>query len=397
MSSDLDIFGDPDDLESYELSIFSSRISKAWNELNENYKGKYDLGSLEVYMGNAIDELKKSYQTSAKQENTENNDDEENQQVKLDAKTPYYKFEQLILPKDIVDKMMHRVRLLELQDLVFNEWNLKQIEPYPRSALNFYGPPGTGKTMAAHAIASYLNKKIILASYAEIESKFHGDGPKNVKAVFKQAEETDALLFIDEADSLLSKRLSNVTQGSEQAINSMRSQLLICLEQFSGIVIFSTNFVENYDKAFETRVTNIEFRLPEAPEREKIWLMHLPKELPTSFNRESDIKTLAEEVDDICGRDIKNAVIDSALKAACDNTIVSMNLLKESIQTIKDSRIKEKEADNEEKGEPISDEEKQRIEKRLQFAFDMEDSEFEKASANANLNIDKNDNDDNIK
>jgi hypothetical protein len=36
-----------------------------------------------------------------------------------------------------------------------------------------------------------------------------------------------------------------VTQGSEQAINSMRSQLLICLEAFSGAVIFSTNLVEN--------------------------------------------------------------------------------------------------------------------------------------------------------
>ncbi|MBR8840228.1 MAG: AAA family ATPase [Stigonema ocellatum SAG 48.90 = DSM 106950] len=54
----------------------------------------------------------------------------------------------------------------------------------------------------------------------------------------------NAVLFIDEADSLLSKRLLHVTQGSEQAINSIRSQLFICLEQYQGIVIFATNLVE---------------------------------------------------------------------------------------------------------------------------------------------------------
>lgn len=370
----MNVEGYPDDLNEATRMYFHSIISNAWNKLNKEYSK--DLGTLEIYMGDASSKLQKLTKKLVKQDtNNKIDNEDENTSVNIEAIDPYYKFEQLILSKDIIDKMMHRVRLLELQDLVFNQWNLKQIEPYPRSALNFYGPPGTGKTMAAHAIASYLNKKIILASYAEIESKFHGDGPKNVKAIFKQAEETDALLFIDEADSLLSKRLSNVTQGSEQAINSMRSQLLICLEQFSGIVIFSTNFVENYDKAFETRVTNIEFRLPEASEREKIWLMHLPNELPISFNREHDIKLLSEEIDDICGRDIKNAVIDSALKAACNDTIVSIDLLKESIQNIKDSRIKENKK-NDEEGEPLSEEETKRIEKRLKVAFDLSDEEL---------------------
>ena len=56
-----------------------------------------------------------------------------------------------------------------------------------------------------------------------------GEGPKNVSAIFLAAEEQDAVLFIDEADSLLSKRLVNVSDPSGQAMNSMRSQLLICL------------------------------------------------------------------------------------------------------------------------------------------------------------------------
>ena len=84
-----------------------------------------------------------------------------------------------------------------------------------------------------------------MVSYADIESKYHGDGPKNLKSIFYAAERDKAVLFIDEADSLLSKRLTSINTGSEQAINSMRSELLICLEKFEGIVIFATNIVES--------------------------------------------------------------------------------------------------------------------------------------------------------
>ena len=139
-----------------------------------------------------------------------------------------------------------------------------------------FGASGTGKTMAAEAIANKLNKKILEVSYADVESKFHGEGPKKVKAIFLAASRENAVLFFDEADSLLSRRLTNVTQGSEQAINSMRSQLLICLEQFKGIVIFATNLVANYDKAFLTRLISVEFTTPDAPTRKRIWDIHLP-------------------------------------------------------------------------------------------------------------------------
>ena len=55
----------------------------------------------------------------------------------------------------------------------------------------------------------------------------------------------------------------------------MRSQLLICLEQFRGIVIFATNLVVNYDRAFLSRLISIEFRVPDATARRAIWERHL--------------------------------------------------------------------------------------------------------------------------
>ena len=178
------------------------------------------------------------------------------------AEEPRYSFEQVILPETLKTQINEAVSTVLVEHKVFDEWGLRTIIPNALSALSFYGPPGTGKSMAAEAIAQKLGKKILRATYADIESKFHGEGPKMVKAIFRAAERDDAVLFLDESDSLLSKRLTNVTDGSAQAINSMRSQLLICLEQFKGIVIFATNLVVNYDKAFLSRLINIEFTKP---------------------------------------------------------------------------------------------------------------------------------------
>ncbi|OPZ83125.1 MAG: ATP-dependent zinc metalloprotease FtsH [bacterium ADurb.Bin429] len=227
---------------------------------------------------------------------------------------PRWPMEALVVPQAVRDELLLAIETIQLETLVFDTWGLRAIEPFPRSALNFHGAPGTGKTLAAHGVATQLGAPILVASYAQIESMYHGEGPKNVEALFHAAQRDGAVLFIDEADSLLSRRLTHVTQGSEQAINSMRSQLLICLEQYRGVVIFATNLVANYDPAFETRVRHIHFPLPDVPAREAIWRIHLPSTLPLSGD--VDIPALAQVEAEFCGRDIKNAVIDAALTVA---------------------------------------------------------------------------------
>ena len=147
------------------------------------------------------------------------------------AEEPRFSFEQVILPENTRERIEEAIGIIRVEEKVFDEWGLRAIIPEATSALSFYGPPGTGKSMAAEAVAKKLGKKILRATYADIESKFHGEGPKMVKAIFKAAERDDAVLFLDESDSLLSKRLTNVSDGSAQAINSMRSQLLISLER----------------------------------------------------------------------------------------------------------------------------------------------------------------------
>ncbi len=118
----------------------------------------------------------------------------------------------------------------------------------------------------------------------------------------------------------------------------MRSQLFICLQEFRGVVIFATNLVENYDKAFETRVRYLHFPLPDEQCRREIWRRHLVPQLPLAENVSPD--QLAAYADDICGRDIRNAVIDAAVRVArYRKDHVELCDLIEAVDRIKAARV----------------------------------------------------------
>lgn len=73
----------------------------------------------------------------------------------------------------------------------------------------------------------------------------------------------------------------NVTQSADYGVNVTRSVMLMELEKFTGVVIFTTNLITNYDQAFKRRIlANIEFTLPDCKGREQIWKTHLPSSLP---------------------------------------------------------------------------------------------------------------------
>lgn len=331
-SAEFVIAGLPASISESVAAVCRSRLLKAVSELAR----ETDVAELALMVGTAA-AIRKLISQSGSEKSEPSRSDGETPQ-RYSPCDPFYTFNQLVVPEQVRQELVAAIDVLRVESTVFDEWGLREIEPFPRTSLNFYGPPGTGKTLAAHALAHRMSRQILVVSYAEIESKYHGDGPKNVKALFSVAESEKAVLFIDEADSLLSKRLTNVTQGSEQAINSMRSQLLICLEQFSGSVIFSTNLVENYDKAFETRVRHIEFVLPDESCRAEIWRRHLVQRLPLAAD--VDVEVLAFQFDNVCGRDIKNAVIDAAVRVAIGGqAVVSQEALKEAINRIKHSRI----------------------------------------------------------
>ncbi len=227
---------------------------------------------------------------------------------------PKFSFEDMILEENTYNTIQDIISSIEYKDLIYNKWGLaKVLKEQKAMCANFYGEPGTGKTMAANAIANQLGKNILRVNYADIESKYVGETSKNLVKLFEEAKKTDALLLFDEADALLSRRVTDMSSATDVSVNQTRSVLLTLLEDYTGMVIFTTNFISNFDPAFMRRIPyHVRFDLPDMDLRRKLWSHYLVPELPAQVN----INELSHKYSGISGCDIANATLSAALKAA---------------------------------------------------------------------------------
>jgi SpoVK/Ycf46/Vps4 family AAA+-type ATPase len=232
-------------------------------------------------------------------------------------RTPLRSMRDLIVPAAVRDRIDLALRQVDYHQVLYQEWNLKKIDPYRTgTALNFYGASGTGKSLAAEAIAHHRGRPLIDVSYAEIESKYVGDTPKNIVACFRQAEEHQAVLVFNEADSILGSRLSNVTQSSDHSVNVSRAVMLSQLDTFRGLVVFTTNFPRNYDAAFVRRIlVHVRFDLPDEQTRRDLWVSLIPREIPGALAL--DATELAAASAGLSGGDMVNVVKAAAARAVC--------------------------------------------------------------------------------
>ena len=259
---------------------------------------------------------------------------------------PQYSLDKMILSDNVRNELNKTILLIKNQKKIYDEWGFSEIDPNPKCVINFYGPPGTGKTMAAHSIAHAVGKKILILNYSDIESKYVGEAPKNLMKAFQAAKETDSILFFDEADSFLGARIRNVQQSSDQAINSLRSQMLMQLEIFNGTVIFATNLLENYDKAFESRILkNVEFELPNDKLRKELIKRMIPSKVPKEENLfDTDfLNELTILIDGLSPRDIKNLALEVLVTAIEEE---EQMISKDIIRKVFKSCISEKEKGN---------------------------------------------------
>lgn len=305
--------------DSYEVSNYAKQYFKSRLNTLEDYIKPHHALIVEMSFRELTEEEKEHRKASDKTSDNGISKNHNNlEEPTFVPQQPLYTFEKVILSEEIRNEILSAVNILKFQDLIYNRWGFIEIDPIPKSVLNFYGPPGTGKTMSAHGIAHELNKPLLALNYAEIESKYVGEAPKNLLKAFTAAKKYDAVLFFDEADSFLGKRIHNVTQGAEQALNSLRSQMLMLLEQHSGVIIFATNLVSNFDPAFESRILkHIKFELPNKQARaiiiKQMMPPHLPWETPLTTD---DIDQLAEISDGLSGREIKGIILETLLNEA---------------------------------------------------------------------------------
>ena len=228
---------------------------------------------------------------------------------------PRHELDKLILHAEVKTDILAGLRALEIRADLDLIWNLSAIQPQEgKCILNFYGPPGTGKTRAALGIALRLRKPLYQVDYSAVISKYLGDTAKHIKAAFAAAREHDAVLFFDEADSLLSKRVAT-GESCSTSINQNRNCLMQELDRFDGVVIVTTNLFENYDPALLRRIQrHIKFRIPDASMRRELFALHLPN----PERGEADYAVLAELSLGLSGGDILNICVNAIYAGSTD-------------------------------------------------------------------------------
>jgi len=218
----------------------------------------------------------------------------------------------VILAQEKKDQILAAISQVDLQDKIFKQWGFEEVfEKGVAISLLFYGIPGTGKTLMAQAIADQLKMKLTIVGTGDIETSEPGGAERNITALFAKNKGKKNIILFDECDSLLSSREDVGTIMAAQ-INCLLSEI----EKYDGVVIFTTNRLGKLDPALERRITaKINFPFPDTNQRVAIWKRMIPEKAPIA--KDVDFDVIAKKYK-IAGGNIKNAVLNSARKAAYD-------------------------------------------------------------------------------
>ncbi|MDO4539756.1 MAG: ATP-binding protein [Syntrophomonadaceae bacterium] len=233
-----------------------------------------------------------------------------------------FTWEDLILPPLTKRLLRNACDQVQYRHRVYDQWGFGEKVPYGRGlSMLFAGPPGTGKTMAAQVIARELHLEIYRVDLSGVMSKYIGETEKNLGAVFDEVKKSQSILFFDEADALFAKR-SETKDAHDRYANVETSYLLQKMEEYEGIVVLASNFIQNFDEAFKRRIKFIiDFPFPDAEHRLKIWHAVFPPGMPR--DDDLDLEFLARSFE-LSGSSIKNIAVSAAFLAAAEDKPVGM-------------------------------------------------------------------------
>lgn len=200
-----------------------------------------------------------------------------------------------IKAKDIVAKQLYyendtQQQIAELEDLL-DENRYQQIHNRMKEAgfrcgftCLFYGAPGVGKTETVLQLARKTGRNIIQVNVEQIKSMWVGESEKNIKALFDdyrnqvESQSLAPILLFNEADAVIGMRHKGAERATDKMENSLQNIILQEMERIDGILIATTNLVQNFDKAFERRfLYKVKFNAPSTQTRRHIWQAIMPE------------------------------------------------------------------------------------------------------------------------
>ncbi|KAJ5321996.1 uncharacterized protein N7506_011126, partial [Penicillium brevicompactum] len=193
-----------------------------------------------------------------------------------------------------------------------------------------HGPPGTGKTLTAEGIAELLRRPLYMVSAGEL-----GTDSRTLEAELNKildiAHSWGAVLLLDEADVFLEKRTIHDIHR-----NALVSIFLRLLEYFQGILFLTTNRVETFDDAFQSRI-HVALRYGDLTTKAKrsIWKMFLERVraiegVHTAAFSEADYDMLSRHT--LNGRQIKNSVRTAQALAVNEKSPLAMEHIKRVLE-----------------------------------------------------------------
>jgi SpoVK/Ycf46/Vps4 family AAA+-type ATPase len=235
---------------------------------------------------------------------------------------PIFTWNDIILPYDCLGQLREVCTHVRHRQRVFSEWGFDgKVSLGKGLSILFVGASGTGKTMAAEVIASELALDLYKIDLSCVVSKYIGETEKNLSRIFTEAEQSNAVLFFDEADAVFGKR-SEVKDSHDRYANIEINYLLQKMEEYEGIVILASNFQKNIDEAFTRRLRFIiEFPFPEKDYRDRIWRRVFPADTPLAADIDFDF--LAHKLK-VSGGNIRNIALSAAFLAAANSGHVGM-------------------------------------------------------------------------
>jgi ATP-dependent 26S proteasome regulatory subunit len=241
-----------------------------------------------------------------------------------------FTWDDLVIDEEQKREMQLICNQIKYRNVVGEEWGFNEKTPYGRGLCAlFYGSPGTGKTMAVQVMANELGLDLYRIDLSQLVSKYIGETEKNISDLFRRAKNINALLFFDEADSLFAKR-SEVKDAHDRYANADTAHLLQKLEEYEGISILATNYVNNIDDAFKRRIKYmINFVFPTPEVRLKLWKTVLPKKVV--LEEEIDFEFFAYNFE-LAGSNIKDILTTAAYIAASEHTGLANRHIVEAVK-----------------------------------------------------------------
>lgn len=196
------------------------------------------------------------------------------------------------------------------------------------TGLLFYWPPGTGKTFITKKLAQELWAWLIVKSAWEFGSSYQHQTSQNIRAFFadskKEAEKWPIILFLDEIDSILSKRTNNIDAGKAEEVSQFLQEFNNLATAQNLIVIAATNRPDHLDSAI-LRSWRLDKKIyiwpPDFIARKEMFEMYIKKEdrphdeldydelaFLTEWYVSADIETICDEV----SRDASKHILDLA-------------------------------------------------------------------------------------